>query len=89
MVPTTTSAPKLPGDSKRVKLKISAATAIFILLWLQFFMNEELSTIVPSAHGYWMNAPKNSSELKLNLFSSSNISSIPSGADLVLNKDSV
>jgi hypothetical protein len=52
VVPTTTSAPKLPGDSKRVKLKISAATAIFILLWLQFFMNEELSTIVPSAHGY-------------------------------------
>ena len=36
-----------------------------------------------------MNAPKNSSELKLNLFSSSNISSIPSGVDLVLNKDSV
>lgn len=52
MVPTTTSAPNFPGDSKIVKLKISAATAILILLSLHFLINSELSVTSPLALGY-------------------------------------
>ena len=87
-MPTTTSAPNLPGASNFTKLNISAATATFIWLSFAFLMNDFISLTNPSLPGYWSIAPKNSDE-KSKVSSLPTTNSTPIGFALVCKRDKV
>ena len=88
MVPTTTSAPNLPGASSFTKLKISAAIATLICASLALAIKDFMSVTCPFFPGYCKIAPKNPEE-KSNVFSSPTTSSTPIGLDLVCKRESV